>query len=113
MSDELMIESYNLYLLHACRNGNELGAQQVPGSYFARERRCQYEDELGNTPLHWVCHSLRNKDSNMQEKDNQDHGASGFIILSRLALTSLCNKSGWMFYTFINVGNGGSKSAPV
>ena len=57
MSDELMIESYNLYLLHACRNGNELGAQQVPVVVTLLEKGADVNtrDELGNTPLHWAA----------------------------------------------------------
>ena len=93
MSSKLSIESYNVYLLHACREGYELGSKQVPVVVSLLESGADVNtrDELGNTPLHWVCHSLRNKNStgNDTQEDHSIHAGSLIILLLRMVRTSL------------------------
>ena len=111
MSSKLSIESYNVYLLHACREGYELGSKQVPVVVSLLESGADVNtrDELGNTPLHWVCHSLRNKNStgNDTQGDHSIHAGSLIILLLRNGANQFaCNNSGWMPLHFAaNVGN--------
>ena len=111
MSSKLSIESYNVYLLHACREGYELGNKQVPVvvSLLESGANVNTRDELGNTPLHWVCHSLRNKNDadNDTQEDHSTHAGSLIILLLRNGANQFaCNNSGWMPLHFAaNVGN--------
>ncbi len=112
MSKNLMIESYNVYLLHACRNGYELGSKQVTVvvDLLKKGANVNTRDNLGNTPLHWVCHSLHSTNivnEQTNKHNHRSHAGTLIIILLRNGANQFAsNKSGWMPLHFAaNVGN--------